>query len=415
MPDDGRNTLLIKERVGKGSYGTIFKCQYENNLYAVKVIPIEKDSKTGIPNLMEASIMASIQHTYINTSINTTCDGKNLYIVQELAVSDLAKETRDKGLLTVGDCNEQIKKLRLWCYNLAEAVYCLHSENIIHCDIKASNVLLFSDGTIKLTDFSLSTKIWPLLFSEFSHAVCTSSYRPPECYVDTWNKSLDIWSLACTMYELAYGRLLFPNQSIEAKGKEKTRERYINCLRDFGDKRGLDFKLPKTSDPSFAPSCSISETKNTHLIHFHDLLNIMLVPKDKRADINTVLSHPFFEPIRRPRLQYCVRSTNTLTIPIKEKYRVERYISLHMANNEKPPPNIARLVSEVALKLYIKCTLLKNIDETHKTAACVLIADKLINPDVAMNIDIIGLHHLFETERKICNHLSFYLHSNVEI
>jgi len=55
----------------------------------------------------------------------------------------------------------------------------IHSLNIIHLDLKASNILLFSNGIVKITDFGVSKKIGSVPFDEI---IGTKGFIAPEVY-----------------------------------------------------------------------------------------------------------------------------------------------------------------------------------------------------------------------------------------
>lgn len=428
---------IMSERVGAGAYGSIHKCNYKDKIYAMKIIRIHPDSKQGIPNIMETSIMASINHSYINNSLRITCESGYLYIMQELASSDLCKETRGKGLLKSSSGRE---KLRTWCLMMAEAVHCLHREGIIHCDIKASNILLFrstseeriksrssNEERIKLSDFSLAVKCWNSQSTrEFSHQAGTNTHRAPECFTGSWGKEIDIWALGCTFFEIAYGSLLFPTQSRDSDPKDKeTRKkniaRYINCLHDFLRGPGINPQFYAKSSGlissreeikdytrAFFPSPEDEEEKL-----FLSLISSMLSERDKRINISEVLNHAYFKG-QGKRIPYIVQTDNNVVLSNEERRRVERYISGYVGNNTFNNLEEEMIITDAALQLYTKCSRLTTINEKFKAAACLLIADKLINHNEATNIDL-SLGYLLKAEREICEHLGFRLHSNIEL
>src|SRR5207237_1380682 len=114
----------------------------------------EIDSETGIPNILETSIMASMIHPYLNHSLSIETRENKLYIIQELAITDLANYTR----IDRKNYRPSIDELRNWCYYLAQALSTLHVQEIIHADIKASNILLYKNKVVRLSDYTLSTK-----------------------------------------------------------------------------------------------------------------------------------------------------------------------------------------------------------------------------------------------------------------
>src|SRR5579863_7364153 len=131
----GKSITITQDRLGKGSYGSVHKCiDSSGKQLAVKCI---KCDISGVPSLLECSIMSSIYHPNLAYADIIDIKDENLYIIQSLAVSDLSKATRGKQL--------SIDLIRKWCFQIAQALYCLHHNRIIHGDVKASNILLFED------------------------------------------------------------------------------------------------------------------------------------------------------------------------------------------------------------------------------------------------------------------------------
>lgn len=411
------NTFVISETLlGHGSYGDVFLATDETGKkVAVKCCKMDS---SGIPNILETSIMSSMVHPHINRSLRIQASNTKLYIIQELAQTDLAEYTR-RGK---GDHKPTISELRYWCFCIAQAVDALHKENIIHADIKASNVLLYKDGSVRLTDFTLSTKKWDTR-EKFTHNVCTCTHRPLECFLRRpWDESLDIWSLGCTFYEIAYGEHLFPYQgncdkdiikdnqisSDEARkrvkdAKTRLRNRSINAIIDWSS-RGPN---PPTSYEiigvtqypiDFLPFVLCSDYKNPEMSVFNDLLcQMLIVDPSRRPTIGEVLSHPFFIDMKSPIYLSIKRPVNTISLG--EQARVSRYIENYTSNPK---------IQSLALILYRRCNNLTHISEHIKAVACTWISSKLIvgyPPKVSL-----PPHQLLSTERDICHNLEFMLH-----
>ena len=90
----------------------------------------------------------------------------------------------------------------------------LHKNNIIHRDLKFSNLLITQGGILKLADFGLTRKlICPLRKDIYTPKVVTLWYRAPEILINTgyYGKPADVWAVGCILAEfLDYGNPLFP-------------------------------------------------------------------------------------------------------------------------------------------------------------------------------------------------------------
>lgn len=386
----GNQFSIVKNALlGKGSYGNVYLATDEyNNQLAIKSIPL---NKTGIPGLMEANIMMTLDHPNLNKAYKILALNEKLYIVQKVAKCDLTKCTRKEKI--------PIDTLRIWMHSIAQAVSVLHAENIIHADIKASNVLLFADGEVKLTDFTLARYC-----GKQKHNACTSTHRPPEnCLGLEWDKSLDIWSLGCTFYELAYSKLLFPSQRIE--GNDGTNVRMINCITDWAKDNGLEYDW-SVSDDSFVKAGGW----NADLGVINELILGCLQPKkEKRWTIDDVLKHPFFTGLSNVSYKKLYRPVRKLSSP--ENARISRYLEQYTEVE-----NIKR----ESLILYSKCADLSHIAENLRVATCVWIITKLLTgkrpillTPKTKNINCLKIdHHKYEiqaTEREICSNLWFRL------
>ncbi len=146
------------EKIGEGTYGTIFSVKDKNNnKYALKKI-IASDENELECFKQEYSTLQKIRHPFI-LNIYAICskgfgvDITNtlvLYVLMELADSDLNKEIKKKkesGKLYT------MQELVSMIYQLSTALAFLQSCGISHRDIKPHNILIFKNGIYKITDF----------------------------------------------------------------------------------------------------------------------------------------------------------------------------------------------------------------------------------------------------------------------
>lgn len=402
IPKIGYN-LIFKEKLGCGSYGDVYRCIDENDKeFAVKCC---KSTQLGIPNLLETSIMSSIYHPNLNRALRIYATSDILYICQDMAIMDLTKVAKNQKTPTM---------TKIWCHSIAQGVACLHRQGIIHSDIKANNVLLYRDGSVRLSDFTLSVK---KLYGtdKFNHTVCTSTHRPLECYLrQTWNESLDIWSLACTFYEITFSSPLFPYQgnieksSDDKKGwKLRLKQRAINCLIDWKNNGpilntflpNLDYFPLKYHSFHLDPDFDSPDHLNFRAL----ILGMLRTDPLDRLNIIQILNDKYFEHL--PRFSYNIILSHPLDKNIPSlSSSLERYVARYSDDDR---------ILIISSKLLRCIATFRNLSDHIKAAVCVFIVSKIINGKVCdLNIP---MHQIFAGERIICEYLNFRLHEIINL
>ena len=441
--------------LGQGSFGSVYGCvdDYGGQL-ALKKVP---HSEEGISNPLEISIMSTYNHPHLARAEYISTKGapeSATYIVQQPAICDLAKYTRKKNLGHI----LSIEQLRKFCYQLTLAVYYLHSNKIIHADIKASNVLLFPGEIVKLCDYSLSVCYWTDE-DYFQHQVCTGTHRPMECIRrEVWSYPLDIWSLGCTFYEMAYGHLFLPDQSrgnrmmkLDAMQRLVTlahldwakrnplgaEDTIVNETDKPGTSVTTSFSASVTTSFSASPATSFSATPGFTALQssvvselplppppiafvpvvipppreeyklFEDLIFRMLrVNAHLRPTALQILGHPFFAGMAF--VGGDVISTPAVAIPRSDRAKLERCVERWRSLNVGLSTEIDTDIMRRTFELYARCpTLVMN--SRHKAAGCLWIVSKLVNNGTPAIIDI-DKAQCIAVEALICNHLGYRLH-----
>ena len=144
----------ILKPISKGAFGRVYLARKKESqdLYAVKVMRkadlVRKNMVESARN--ERNILAMANNPFVIRFYFSFTSRENLYIVMEYAPGgDLASLLRSLGAL-----EESIAR-KYMCEVILALEYC-HAQGIIHRDLKPDNILISSDGHIKLTDFGLS-------------------------------------------------------------------------------------------------------------------------------------------------------------------------------------------------------------------------------------------------------------------
>lgn len=88
----------------------------------------------------------------------------------------------------------------------------MKKEKIIHADLKPDNILLSKDTkTVKICDFGTAFYVEEAQLTEYMES---RFYRAPEIMIGYgYDTSIDMWAIACTLYELYTGKFLFDGRS----------------------------------------------------------------------------------------------------------------------------------------------------------------------------------------------------------
>ena len=201
------NFSIIK-KLGEGAYGVVYKVRRKTDKksYALKKIHLKNMNKRQIDDgLNEVRLLASLQHKHIIKFYEAFPSGNYKYnfklcIVMECARGgDLSMEIKKYKRLRIS-----IPEHRIWNYirQISDALKFLHSNRILHRDIKAANCFLTSHGSIKIGDMSISKIV---KHGDLARTrIGTPYYMSPEIWsYRSYGPKSDVWSCGCLFYELA--------------------------------------------------------------------------------------------------------------------------------------------------------------------------------------------------------------------
>jgi serine/threonine protein kinase len=209
----------ILEEIGEGTYGQVYKArdQSTNDLCALKKVRLDNE-KEGFPitAVREIKILRQLNHVNVVALKEIITDKSNaedfrhnkgdFYLVFEYAEHDLM------GLLESGVVSFRDEHIRCLMKQLFLALNHCHEKNLLHRDIKCSNILLNNRGEMKLADFGLARFYNPDDKSRpYTNKVITLWYRPPELLLgeERYGPSVDVWSCGCILGELFIKKPLF--------------------------------------------------------------------------------------------------------------------------------------------------------------------------------------------------------------
>lgn len=143
---------IVLEHIGEGSFGKVYKARRKNTGFTVAMKFITKHGKSekDIRNLrQEIKILRTLNHENIILMFDAFETDREFCVVTEYAQGELFDILQDDQKLTEATVQQVAKQL-------VRALHYLHSNRIIHRDMKPQNVLIGSKGRIKLCDFGFA-------------------------------------------------------------------------------------------------------------------------------------------------------------------------------------------------------------------------------------------------------------------
>jgi len=188
----------IIEKIGEGSYSYVYKIKIKEKMYAMKkinMIGLTRNQKKYL--LSELKILSEHRSSYIIKFFKALIHDESLNIIMEYT---------PHGTLDNFMKNNDLKNEVIWKFfsQLCAAVLYLHKNNIIHRDIKSSNILIDQYNNIKLIDFGLS-KILNNYMKYTKSFVGTPLYMSPELFKNVlYDSKIDIWALGVVLYQMTH-------------------------------------------------------------------------------------------------------------------------------------------------------------------------------------------------------------------
>lgn len=199
------NHYVLHNRLGEGGYSTVHKCTDNIGIrYVCKILPKNKNTRDRVHK--EIEIMKQLNESPKIVRYHDAGENDDAYyIIQEWCrggnVKDYITEFNSYAENTIASIVRGVLR----------GLIHMHDKNIIHCDIKSSNILLgdkTEDADVKIADLGTAMHIDEDILHVDS-LVGTPWFLAPENLSHIYTKTSDVWSLGVMTYQLLTGRMPF--------------------------------------------------------------------------------------------------------------------------------------------------------------------------------------------------------------
>ncbi|NXF76754.1 STKL1 protein, partial [Sclerurus mexicanus] len=204
----------VLEQLQPGALGTMLEAELRAGegaqKYMIKQVECIEQHQAN-EALKEAMDLLKLRHSNICTykELFLTWDNKISSVVLCLVMqhsgrgdlSALIKEKRQKS--------EKITDMVVQRFlgQMVDALFYLHKQNILHRNLKPSNILVTGEASFMLSDFSTETLMkdemkWKIRVKESRYLFCSKSWMAPETFVFSFTEKSDIWSLGSILLDM---------------------------------------------------------------------------------------------------------------------------------------------------------------------------------------------------------------------
>ncbi|RDX73795.1 Cyclin-dependent kinase C-1, partial [Mucuna pruriens] len=233
------------EQIGEGTYGQVYMAKEikTGEIVALKKIRMDNE-REGFPitAIREIKILKKLHHENViklREIVTSPGSFQDLNVLRKMNRGGQANGRKYKGgiymvfeymdhdLTGLADrpgMRFTVPQIKCYMRQLLTGLHYCHVNQVLHRDIKGSNLLIDNEGNLKLADFGLARSFSNDQNANLTNRVITLWYRPPELLLGTtkYGPAVDMWSVGCIFAELLQGKPIFP-------GKDESRAKLCLC------------------------------------------------------------------------------------------------------------------------------------------------------------------------------------------
>ncbi|KAL9963714.1 hypothetical protein ACROYT_G027248 [Oculina patagonica] len=211
-----RYSELESDKLGGGSYGTVFKGKFTPPGHGRKDVAVKKLRKAPDPSnvanfLREADMLKDLEHKHIVFFYGVAMNVRNHKLLSLELVFDLCTGSLKNHIFKNDKCIpwktvSAVADTLQWTKQILDALEFIHSKDVIHRDLKLDNILISRHEHIKLADLGLANFNYRI-----TGTVCgTILYMAPEVHEGkTYCNKVDMYSFGLIMWEMWFGKRAF--------------------------------------------------------------------------------------------------------------------------------------------------------------------------------------------------------------
>lgn len=191
---------MCRESVGGTQFRAFLLLLDETTCSSIRPKGNQPASITGRAFLSERSVYTLCDSLLTLACVPNTESGeipKNVFMVFEYLEYDLT------GILETPEIRFTQDHIKSWSQQLLAGTHYMHTNKVIHRDLKASNLLVNRKGELKIADWGLA-RSWNSEMKRLTNKVITLWYRPPELLLGCleYTPKIDMWSVGCIIAEM---------------------------------------------------------------------------------------------------------------------------------------------------------------------------------------------------------------------